>query len=397
MIRPGSMCGFGGQSGTGRSAVIAGAETDLAIIQNIGIDSAAFTLGTLAISQSFDVEGQGVTFGLVPAQLDIDISRAGITVGTTLRLAGAGPVVTVSVTPASGGSLTYALDVVRPKIKVEITTGGALNVGAFRVSYDSGHTWTHSGVTLPSGGTYDLDGIAIGIRLTFTAGTYVVSNTYEMTISQILSVEGNSYSFIQATVANQPILRDSSVTPDSKDALFWAGAFQQMLCTDAGAVALLVNDPPLTMFGRIAYNVVDASSLWFSAGRSDDTTNRQRRFGQFTTGNGRELHMVVNDAATSISNICTTDPLTGGTSAHTVCWFFPGSNGGVNIAVNNSPEALTVSAANIGTNTVQRVAISGECASTPSITFNGYIYRIVAFSSVLSPTDRSLWFAEIAA
>jgi hypothetical protein len=394
-MRLGGMLGFGGQTG-GRSAVIAGAQTPLAVVQALGVDSAAFTLGLLAISQGLVAEGQGVTFGLVPAQLDLDVARAAVTLGTTLRLAGTSPVVTLSVTPSSGGSLSYALDAARPKIKVEVTTGGALNVGAFRVSYDSGATWAHSNVTLPAGGTYDLDGLATGLRLTFAAGTYVLNDTYEGTISSISSVEGNAYAFVQATVANQPILRAAAVTPDGKDALFWTGGFQQMLCTTAGAVALLVNDSPLTVFGRIAYNTANQSTIWLSAGRSDDTTNRQRRFGQFQNASGREQHLAINDAAVTTTNSGTTTPLTGGTAAHTVCWYFPGSNGGANLEVNAGAQSLLVATANIGTNTVQRLAISGECASTPSQTQQGYTYRIAMFSSQLGSTDRDLWFAEMA-
>lgn len=89
------------------------------------------------------------------------------TVSAVVHTAGAGPLVTAAMSPASTGRYT---------IRVEIISGGALGVATFRYTLDyhspTDVAPTFSAVrTVPSGGTFVIPNA--GITLTFAAGTYV--------------------------------------------------------------------------------------------------------------------------------------------------------------------------------------------------------------------------------
>lgn len=336
--------------------------------------------------------GTVVSSGL---QLDIDLETApAITLSTTMRASGSAPPVVLLA--AGTGSLTFA-GAVCPGFFVDILAGAT----TFNLSFDSGATVAFAAQTIPvGGGNYTIpSGTYAGMIITFPSGTYNADQSYEGTVQTLLSSEGDSRSFTQATTARQPVFRHRAVAPDGKNALWHAGggAGQFLVCTTAAVVASFVNDPPLTIFGRIAYTAADASGTWFAAARSDTNNTNQRYFGQDGTGNGREIHVVINATPTTIVNLCTTNPLTGGTAAHTVCYFFPGSNGGANIEVNGAGQSFVSSALNIGTNTPNCVAIGSIPDTAPSVPMAGYIYRIVVFNTQLSEAARDAWFADIAA
>lgn len=329
------------------------------------------------------------------AQLRVQVKNAQITLGGTLRLTGTSPVVSLSVTPSSGGSLTYATGSVTPNILVKYTTGGILGVGVFEVSYNGGSTFAHTLVTIPAGGTYDLDGAAANLRLTFASGTYVLNDTHEGAVATIKSSEGHAYTFTNATAAQQPIYRDPAVTADGKSALFFAGA-QVLHSTDAAAAALFADDPAYTLMYRLAFTVADAAGYVVSSCDSADNTNKRKLYGQITTGLGRDVYIWRNNAAGTATHTCTTDPMTGGANAKNVCWHAPGSNGGQNIRVNDSSEGLGVSAANIGTTTPNRVSLGADGKSTVATFFSGTLYDLVYFNTQLSSGDKTTWNSALA-
>lgn len=359
--------------------------------QTSTVDISATALGVADFSQTSNVEAVVALSTLVPAQLDIEPGNAIITLGTTMRSSGTTPPIVLLA--AGTGSLTFGAGLC-PGFWVDILPGAL----TFDLSFNSGSTVSFAAQTIPvGGGNYTIpSGTYAGMIVTFPLGTYNADNLYEGTVGTLKSSEGSSYTFAQGTAASQPVLRKAVVTPDGKDALFHATVARSLISTDAAVAALFANDPALTVFGRIAYTVVDALGCWLSAANSGANDSKQRYFRQANTGQGRENHVVINDAVTTTSNVCTTDPLTAGTAAHTVCWFFPGSNGGANIEVNGAAEALTIATLNPGTVTPNQVGIGTVVDSAPTTPMAGYIYRIVCFSSALSPADRAAWVTEIA-
>lgn len=349
--------------------------------QSSGVDVVAEALGVADFSQSSTVEASATLSALTPAQLRVQVANAAITLGSTMRLTGTSPAVTLTGTLLFGAGLA-------PGIKVEITTGGAVGVGVFRVSYNSGSTWAYSGVTIAS--TYALDGAASGVTLNFAAGTYVLNDTYEGTVGTIRSTEGSSYTFSQATASAQPVLRDSAVTPDGKDAMFFAGA-QYVSSTDAAILALFTNDPANTIMCRVAYTAADAAGRWFSVAQIAGT-NGKRHYGQVITGNGREAMAWINDGnVANGTHTCSTDPLTGGTAAHNVCYYGPGSGGSLSIDVNGSNETISPNTVSFGTLTPTRAAIGAVADNSADTFLSGHVYDLAAFNSSLGSSDRGLW------
>ncbi len=369
-----------------------GSGSPISVDQTASVQIIAQAFAPIVVAQTATASIEAEESGLVPAQLDINIEAAAITLGTTMRLTGTSPVVTLT------GTLLFAAGA-HPGIMVEITTGGALGVGVFRVSYDSGSTWAYSGVTLAA--TYALDGAAAGVTLNFAAGTYVLADTYEGTVATLRSSEGSAYTFTQATASAQPVLRKAAVTPDGKDALFHAGGTRWLASTDAAALALLTDDPALTVMGRLSYTATDATTTWFGAASSAEPTNRKRQFRQSNASAGagiRAGHTTTDNAGTiGSNNTAAADHGSVTTNVHNECWHFPGSNGGASLRINDASVSLTATTANVGTLTPTRVAIGADADSTPASGFAGYLYRIVVFSSNLSAGDITAWDTELAA
>ncbi len=356
--------------------------------QTSNVEVAATALGVADFSQVSNVEAVAALSLLIPAQLDVEIGNSVITLGGTMRLTGTSPVITPT------GSLTFGAGLV-PGIKLTVLPGGI----TCDVSYNSGSTTALAGATLTPGGTLALNGAASGVTLNFAAGVYVAGDTYEGTVATLLSSEGSSYTFTQGVAATQPVFRHRAVTPDAKDATFHVnppGAGQWLASTDAAVVALFTDDPALTVFGRVGYTSQDFTGAWLCAASSALNDIRQRVFEQSSSSTGKEFHFAINNAGTTTSNLDTTTPITGLTNAHTLCYYFPGSNGGANIEVNGSAEAFTSATFNPGTLTPTRVAIGGRADSAPTEGMNGYIYRITVFSSALGTSDRAAWTTEMA-
>ncbi len=385
---------FGFGFGLGRGSSLGGSGlAALLLRQTLVLSSVPSTLGVLTMAQSLAVEGLGTTATLVPAQLRVEVGNAVITLGTTMRATGSAPVVLLA---AGTGSLTFGAGLC-PGFKVTILTGGL----TFDLSFNSGSTQAFSGETIPvGGGNYTIpSGTYAGMILTFPVGTYTAAGTYEGTVQTIISTEGSNFTFTQATASVQPVFRHRAVTGDGRDQLFHVtgGAGKWLGCTDAAAVALFVNDPALTVIGRVTYTSAGASSVWLSAAVSSINNSRQRYFGQDSSGSGHEIHVVINDAITTIINLDNTQPPTAATVAHTVRWHFPGSNGGAAVSVNGSNQTLANAACNIGTNTPTRVVIGTIGDSAPTAGFGGGISDFAVFSSDLGGSDAAAWETEIAA
>ncbi len=381
-MRIGIGIGLGFSSGVLASSIL--------LDQSFAVSIGGGPYAPIVMDQPTSVVITGAADSLTPAQLRLEIDAASITLGTTMRASGTTPPVVLLA--AGSQSLTFGAGLC-PGFWVDILTGAL----TFDLSFNSGATIAFAAQTIPvGGGDYTIpSGTYAGMVITFPLGTYNADNRWEGVAATVISTEGQAYSFTQATASAQPVFRDAAITPDGKDALFFAGA-QWMSTTNATVKALLTNDPALTVIGRIAYTTVDAVSVWFGAADSTESTNRKRRYGQSTTGAGREALLWANNAGSTTTHFCATDPLTGGTAAHNVCWHTPGSNGTMAIAINGTDETLEITAANISTLTPTRVAIGCDADVTPGQFFNGYIYDLAVFSSDLSAGDRTAWNTAMA-
>jgi hypothetical protein len=381
--------GARGWSGASVAAPVVAPPSPLATqSQQVPILIVAEKLLPIIQAQSFPLDIVASKNSLTAPLFRTEVALASITLGAALRLTGTSPAVTLA---AGTGTLTYTGAAV-PGIKVEIQTSTT-----FRISYNGGSTWDASGITIPTGSTYTVPSgkPAVGNLVGFPAGTYVTGDTYAGTVATLRSTEGNSYTFTNTTVAQQPVYRHASdpANPEVRAGLHFGGA-QYLLSTDAATVASFANDPAYTLLYRVAYTSATAQGWVISAGRSDDNTNRRKRYGVGSSSGGRHNYFWRNDAAGTATHVSTANPIT---TPQNVCWQSPGSNGGQSLRLNDVSGALGVSASNIGTLTPNRVGIGADIKSTVAEFLNGHVYDIAMFSTSLSGADLSAWNAELAA
>jgi hypothetical protein len=319
--------------------------------------------------------------GIPTPDLRVQVSQASKTLGGTMRAAGTSPPV---VTLAAGtGSLTYSSNC--PGIKViisDVSGGTALGQAKFDISYDSGNSWAHTGVTTTA--SYSIpDGVAAGNVVGFPAGTYGVDQSWEGTAATVRSTEGNSYTFTQATASIQPVFRHASSTADGKSALFFAGA-QYLRSTDAAVYNIFSNDPAFTLAYRVAYTAADALGTVCGPANSG-SSNKKRRFGQSVLGNGRQSHSWFNDAGTNATNDSTADNTS--TSAVNVEWDSAGSNSTIQVRVNNGSNQGPAGTQNIGTLTTNRLSIGAEDDNVAGVFLSGLFYDLILYSSQKGASD----------
>ncbi len=127
------------------------ADTEILIVRRQDDTDVVIPVPAAAVGQPFELQARA----LLP-----------YTSTAVRHSAGTGPAVSLTGVPAGN----Y-------EIMIDVTTGGALNVGQFRWSDDGGSTWEEETVTLPADGTHTLG--ATGLVANFAAGTYVTADLYE--------------------------------------------------------------------------------------------------------------------------------------------------------------------------------------------------------------------------
>lgn len=357
--------------------------------QSTGVEAIATVLGVANFSQASTVEATATLNTLVAAQVRLKVAAAAVTLSTTMRVTGGAspPVVLLA---AGSGSLSFGAGLC-PKPWVDILPGAL----TFDLSFNSGTTIAFAAQTIPvGGGNYTIpSGTYAGMIVTFPLGTYDAASTYEGAAASITSTEGTSYVFSQATAAAQPVLRDATVTPDGKDALFFAGA-QYIRNSDAAVYNIFQNDPAFLLMYRVGYSGSTAPDIAATVcGPANSAgTNSKRRFGTANTGAGRESHTWFNSVGTNATNTAGADT-TG--NAHTVAWYSSGSNSALNCSVNDAAPSPTT-ANDILTLTPNRFTIGAEDDNAASVFFFGYWYDGALFNSNITNAQRTVWFAELA-
>lgn len=386
--------GFGGNSSSFGGAPPASPDIDPTTIdQQAGFSCVARAKPLMVIDQTASVTivaGNGAV--LVDADIDFN-PDFNVTLGGTMRAAGTSPpVVTLT---AGTGSLTYATGCPGLRVEIDSVAGGtARGQATFRISYNSGDTWAHSGVTTAA--TYSIpDGPAAGNVVNFPTGTYGTTQSWEGTVASIVTSDANGFTFAIATAAQQPVYRRPSTGNP-----YTLHVTHYLHCTDAGAVALWQNAVPFHLFGRVTYAVVDAATRWFSACDSGSNTAGQRLFGNTTTGSGRRAHSTLTDAPATIgpSERSTTDFVAD--TPETECWYTNGAGTTISLSVDDDAADPNAAAHNPATTTPDRLTIGARGDAGPDLAHNGRIYRIVmiaAGSDTIDASERSGWFSELAA
>jgi hypothetical protein len=119
-------------------------------------------------------------------------SLLGITLGTTMRLTGTSPAVTL------GGTLTTATSLL---VRIRPGLGGIVGTSQWEYSTDNGASYTSGGVT-------STPAVAVGstgFTVSFAAGTYVALDTYRSTVASWTDQNGGTNTVVQATPASQPL------------------------------------------------------------------------------------------------------------------------------------------------------------------------------------------------
>lgn len=123
----------------------------------------------------------------------------GATLGDTPRSQGTTPPV-LTYSASVGGSLTGN---VFPYVQID--GAGARGTATFKVSYDDGATFPHTGILTAA--TNTLPGIGAHITANWAVGTYATNNIYQPLCAAVADATGLGNNAVQATASRMPILR----------------------------------------------------------------------------------------------------------------------------------------------------------------------------------------------
>lgn len=193
-----------------------------------------------------------------PHQLDgliaMSFADDGVTLHDTPRSQGTTPpVLTLSASP--GGSLTST---VFPYVQID--GAGTRGTATFKVSYDDGATFPHTGIQTAA--TNTLPGIGAHITANWAAGTYATNNIYQPLATQLGDLTGNGRNAVQATAAACAIAR--AVGFNGKPCLDFGSG------TTFGYAISNITLGPYTLFAIVRG---DASSEYLAVHITDASTN----------------------------------------------------------------------------------------------------------------------------
>lgn len=157
--------------------------------------------GRIAASGRVAASGRFLRQGWTPSLLGNIVAESwldgGVTMGGTPRSQGTSPPILTYT-----GTLT---DGVWPYVQIDSVAGGTgLGQATFKVSYDDGATFPHTGILTDA--SVAMPGVGSAITANWPAGPYNVNNIYQPLCSQVNDVNGINHSS-ESIAANQPILR----------------------------------------------------------------------------------------------------------------------------------------------------------------------------------------------
>ncbi len=308
-----------------------------------------------------------------------------LTFGGTMRGFGsAAPTVTLT------GTLLFATACPAILVAIDSTAGGtARGQATFKVSYNGGASYAHSGVTTAA--TYALDGAASGVTLNFPVGTYDISQSWKPVVTQWKSTNG-LYTWSQATFASMPTY--DGLLVDGANGMDFDGAAYELTGTDAAVNTVFADSKAYTLIIKGSTDVAAAIRVAFGAANSGQAANGSKRFGTNSTAPGKMTYVHTNDAAASVVANATGNA---DTADHIWAWRTGGSAGAKTISLSqdgaaNDPNGT---AAQAGTLTPNRTSIGCRPSSTKSTFWDGQLSDIVIFDVELTDPQLAAWIVEL--
>jgi hypothetical protein len=253
----------------------------------------------------------------------------GATLGDTPRAQGTTPPV-LNLSASPGGSLTST---VFPYVQID--GAGARGAATFKVSYDDGATFPHTGIQTAA--TNTLPGVGAHITANWAAGTYATNNIYEPLAAQVADVTGKGLHAAEATAANRMILR--------------AVGFNGRPCLDSGVASTLgLQTAAFSLGVGFLFIVMQGSASTQQVMlHGPDTSSHTSIWG--TTNNSVQATRAAVSSAKNVSVGWLQDG-----ARKTVCLGFDGTHASLKVWVNGAAVSLTDTAliSNPGT-----VAVSG--------------------------------------
>lgn len=167
----------------------------------------------------------------------------GVTLGTIPRSQGTSPPVLTFSGTLTGTAFPY--------VQIDSTAGGtALGQATYKVSYDDGATFPHTGI-VTSGTPTALPSVGSAILASFAAGPFNTNNIYQPLVAQASDLSGQSTHGTEATAANRMIAR--------------AVAFNGRPAFDCGTAGTFGLTTPSVSLGAYSVFILlrgDAGSTW---------------------------------------------------------------------------------------------------------------------------------------
>lgn len=170
------------------------------------------------------------------------------------------------------------------------------------------------------------------------------------------------------------------------------GTTHRIISTESAVWGAIDNSDAYTLFIVGSVDVADRTNVFFGGANSAEATNRARRWGSNTTGNGKWICSTTNDAGALVTVESTADD---DTNPHVFSWFSPGTT--VSLELDNGADDPAAVAQNPGTMTLNRSALGCRAASTPAAFLDGKIGELWLFSVQLGASARTRVHAYLAA
>ncbi len=160
-----------------------------------------------------------------------------------------------------------------------------------------------------------------------------------------------------------------------------------LVSTEAAVVAAFGTDAAYTLFYVAQWDTsMDFTGAVFGAGNSGTATSKTRLIGSSTSGLGRHINTVIDDAVATFSATATSDAANQ-TSAKVVEWFTTGT--AASCQENGGTANPSAAAQDAGTLTINQCGIGCRPDSVPDSEMRGRIAVVAAWNSNLSSGVRS--------
>lgn len=295
----------------------------------------------------------------------LNAGRSTHTLGVTPRAYGTTPPVLTFAGTRTGGVYPY----------IQCDGAGALGVWTYKVSYDDGATFPHTGI-LSSGSATALPGIGSAITVAAAAGNAVTNNIWKPCVDTVNDLSGNSNHGSKSVVTKQPLIRP--------------GAFNGLVTWDheSGGAGKGLDTPSLTLGTFTLFEVLKmtaGANTYISVHNNDVGTH------SMYDGIGPSLR-VVRAGVTSGKNVSAAW-ISSGSPLISVCQTFGGTHATHLAYKNGVLQSTTNTAANDpGTSTVAGALHIGhwQDETSSSVVFPGLKREVVVLNRQVTDAEAML-------